>query len=163
MSFTDKPSTKKKAKSSLALSWSWELFIYLLHCYYFLFFTEYTVSFLTRWNKLWRVAVTFTKGIGFSINHTLFTIIQVVHSLRRNSIAKRMVVQTQIISNIDGNPLAATYQGTFIPFSRYLFILAFLKFCMLYTKSNLLLQQWFPNSIIKLLERERERESPLIF
>ena len=112
----------------LSLSLSWELFLCLLHCYYFLFFTKYIVSIHTRWAELQRVlaqAVTFTKGIGFSIHHTLFTMYQAVHSLRRNSIAKIMAAQTKTISDIDGNPVAATCQGTYpvldISFSFHLF------------------------------------------
>lgn len=57
--------------------------------------------------------VIFSKGGGFPMSHILSTIHHNAPSWRESSLAYRMVVLINFISNSGGNPLLATYQGTY--------------------------------------------------
>jgi hypothetical protein len=57
--------------------------------------------------KLEMKDVIFSKGGGFPMSHILSTIHHNAPSWRENSLAYRMVVLTNFISNSGGNPLLA--------------------------------------------------------
>ncbi|KAF8409138.1 hypothetical protein HHK36_005211 [Tetracentron sinense] len=66
-----------------------------------------------------RVGVISSKGVGFTMNHILFTIPQAVISSRKNSTARRMEEQMSFISNTDGSPLPATCQDAMTRIARF--------------------------------------------
>ena len=74
-------------------------------------------------NKEWaQTSVIISKEIGFTMNHTHFTIQQVVPSLEKDLIVRKMADLTKITSNTDGSLLVVAFPGAFFSLLSFSFI-----------------------------------------